>query len=320
MCVYDYHDYMNLEEKLYTSTEVAQILGVSLRSVYRYMEEGKLDAEVKTATGRHRFTKQDILNFLYPKNDNQSPTREVRSEQAPFVSQQPTAPRYSAQPQAPVIERKNPEPVMSPKAAPIEVAQPVEEAPVDWLAKFREAASKFKTESANTSTQASVQTPVAAQPAPVIPQQPAYETHTNTVSGISDFSEAPVEDTNKYYYYRSMLGGLKDIAQNIDKSSKRSFVDYAFTLNAGLSLHKPIKPFSILHVYIKDHDKGFFEKVLNLVSADSREAQLCLISTSDPSIFSEKREMHGLYVVADKQLRKDLINAGELSLASELDH
>ena len=56
---------MDLEDRLYSSTEVADILGVSLRSVYRYLEDGDLKAEVKTATGRHRFTRQDILNFLY---------------------------------------------------------------------------------------------------------------------------------------------------------------------------------------------------------------------------------------------------------------
>ena len=57
---------LQLEDKLYTSTEVAEILGVSLRSIYRYLEDGKLDAEVKTATGRHRFTKSNILDFLQP--------------------------------------------------------------------------------------------------------------------------------------------------------------------------------------------------------------------------------------------------------------
>ena len=55
-----------LNEKLYTSTEVAQILGVSLRSIYRYLDENKLQAAVKTATGRHRFTKQNINDFLHP--------------------------------------------------------------------------------------------------------------------------------------------------------------------------------------------------------------------------------------------------------------
>ena len=57
---------MQLEDRYYTSTEVAEILGVSLRSVYRYMEDNKLTAEIKTATGRHRFTRENIINFLYP--------------------------------------------------------------------------------------------------------------------------------------------------------------------------------------------------------------------------------------------------------------
>jgi len=61
---------IKLEDKLYTSTEVAQIIGVSLRSVYRYIDDGKLIAEVKTATGRHRFTKQNITDFLYPNGEN----------------------------------------------------------------------------------------------------------------------------------------------------------------------------------------------------------------------------------------------------------
>ena len=33
---------IKLDDKLYTSSEVADILGVSLRSVYRYIEESKL--------------------------------------------------------------------------------------------------------------------------------------------------------------------------------------------------------------------------------------------------------------------------------------
>ncbi len=57
---------IDLKDRLYTSSEVAEILGVSLRSVYRYLEEGKLDADIKTATGRHRFSKKNILDFLQP--------------------------------------------------------------------------------------------------------------------------------------------------------------------------------------------------------------------------------------------------------------
>jgi len=54
---------LELKDKLYTSTQVADILGVSLRTLYRYMEDGKIKS-MRTASGRHRFTKEQILEFL----------------------------------------------------------------------------------------------------------------------------------------------------------------------------------------------------------------------------------------------------------------
>ena len=72
-------------EKLYTSTEVADILGVSLRSIYRYLDENKLQAEIKTATGRHRFTKNNINDFLHPQG--------IKSSE-PVSTLQPTYPQY----------------------------------------------------------------------------------------------------------------------------------------------------------------------------------------------------------------------------------
>jgi excisionase family DNA binding protein len=64
---------LSLEDRLYTSSEVAELVGVSLRSIYRYLDEGKLTAEVKTATGRHRFTRNNILDFLYPERSESAP-------------------------------------------------------------------------------------------------------------------------------------------------------------------------------------------------------------------------------------------------------
>jgi len=55
---------MELKEKFYKSTEVAEIIGVSLRTLYRYMDSGKIGS-VKLPSGRHRFTKDHIENFLY---------------------------------------------------------------------------------------------------------------------------------------------------------------------------------------------------------------------------------------------------------------
>ena len=54
---------LDLQDKLYTSTQVADILGVSLRTLYRYMEDGRIQS-MRTASGRHRFTKDHITEFL----------------------------------------------------------------------------------------------------------------------------------------------------------------------------------------------------------------------------------------------------------------
>ncbi len=54
---------IELQDKLYTSAQVADILGVSLRTLYRYMEDGRIKS-MRTASGRHRFTKEHIVEFL----------------------------------------------------------------------------------------------------------------------------------------------------------------------------------------------------------------------------------------------------------------
>jgi hypothetical protein len=55
-----------------------------------------------------------------------------------------------------------------------------------------------------------------------------------------------------------------------------------------------------------------------LKSADKNEAQLCLVVSDLDSIYNESKEMHGLKVVSDEQLKKDLATAGEEELANEL--
>lgn len=307
---------MNLEEKLYTSTEVAEILGVSLRSVYRYLDEDKIQAEVKTATGRHRFTKQNILDFLYPQGDRAQKLKQAETPRETPATQ--TIPNHSFDvSQKPFISRsevieKEPEakvqvevekPVEVEKEPVIVKPQPVpvkeeEEEPVDWLEKFRSAANKYKEEEAS-------------------PKLDKLES-INRVTAIEEI-QPKQEESGKFFYYRSLSGGLKDIAQNIDKSARKASIDYAFTMNAGLSLHKPIKPFSILHVYVRSEDREFFERMLHLVPAEESSAQLSLITSGSKSLFSNKIEMHGLFVVSDMQLKKDLMDYGEEQLARELE-
>ncbi|HPD74278.1 MAG TPA: helix-turn-helix domain-containing protein [bacterium] len=282
---------IKIENKLYSSTEVADILGVSLRSVYRYLEEGKLQAEVKTATGRHRFTRQNIVDFLYPsgmpeeemleqrmsvsqKEEMRMPVSEARVEveDAPKVS----APEPIKEPEVSIPLA--PQPKMEVETQKVEAEK--EDDQVDWLAKFREAAKKFE----ETTEQFSGLGDIAPEPEEIVPVMPKKE----------------------IYFYRSRLGGLKDVAQNIDKTSKNSGLDYAFTLNAGLSLYKPINPFSLLHVYVRPKDRDFFERILALTPSDEGNAQLCILVSDENELYAKADEMHGLKVVDKKRLIEDI--------------
>lgn len=282
---------IKIENKLYSSTEVADILGVSLRSVYRYLEEGKLQAEVKTATGRHRFTRQNIVDFLYPsgmpeeemveqrmsvsqKEEVRMPVSEARVE----VEAAPKVPAPEPIKEPEVSIPVAPQPKMEVETQKVEVEK--EDDQVDWLAKFREAAKKFE----ETTEQFSGLGDIAPEPEEIVPVMPKKE----------------------IYFYRSRLGGLKDVAQNIDKTSKNSGLDYAFTLNAGLSLYKPINPFSLLHVYVRPKDRDFFERILALTPSDEGNAQLCILVSDENALYAKADEMHGLKVVDKKRLIEDI--------------
>lgn len=293
---------IKLENKLYSSTEVAAVLGVSLRSVYRYLEENKLEAEVKTATGRHRFTRQNIIDFLYP----------AGVPEGEAIVEQPAEPvvKKTVKVSEPILQEEEvEEPIVQPVVEPIiepviapkleEVIAPKieikeekisvqeDEEQVDWLAKFREAAKKFE------------------------------EKSTEEVTGLGVAEEetpAVEEKEDKLFFYRSRLGGLKDIAQNIDKTSRNSGLDYAFTLNAGLSLYRPINPFSVLHVYVRSKDKDFFERILALTPSDETNAQLCIIAADEDSLYKESDEMHGLKVVQKNRLVEDISEMDETLL------
>lgn len=296
------HLVMQLEERFYTSTEVAEILGVSLRSIYRYLEEGKLVAEVKTATGRHRFTKQNILDFLYPdQNRTQIEPKEAEDEEE-------ISPKVTVRTQVEEVEieaesgDEEPEMVEQEEEAE-EQEEDTGDKEVDWLEKFRAAAEKHRKESAEKQ----------------VAEEPVSQQQAESVSGLASEEEKQADDEKSFAYYKSGIGGLKDIAQNLDKSAKKASLDYSFTMNAGLSLHKPIKPFSVLHAYIRPQDLEYFEKMLQLSPASEGNAQLCLVLSDDDGVYSSSKEMHGLSVVSNAQLRQDLLEAGEEDLSAEID-
>ena len=295
---------INLEDKLYTSTEVADILGVSLRSVYRYIEEDKLQAEVKTATGRHRFTKKNILDFLYPggaeeKAGQPLPKETIKPEIKEARKKEKVEEPIEVVEETPV-EPEPAEEVKVEEPAAKEKEVPVEEEPIDWLAKFREAAKKFDEENAKRVESSSK--------APVVEEKETFASITE---------QEPAAPKGQLFFYRSRLGGLKDIAQNIDKSSRNSGLDYAFTMNAGLSLFKAIKPFSLLHVYVRSKDKDFFERILMLTPSDENNAQLCIMTNDDKDLYASSEELHGLFVADKGKLLADIRKHGDADLIEE---
>jgi len=313
---------IKLEDKLYTSTEVADILGVSLRSVYRYIEEGKLNAEVKTATGRHRFTKQNIVDFLYPNGEETAEETAARSTKTREAK--PTEVAKAERVEEHRVEKlaeesKETKETEKKTEVAAETEEKKEEEPVDWLAKFREAAKKFEEEraTAQKKDEPKVEAPVEQPAAEPKQADEAFQGLAGIVEPEQSAPEVEPTPANQMFYFRSRLGGLKDIAQNIDKSSRNSSVDYAFTLNAGLSLFKPIKPFSVLHAYVRSKDREFFERVLMLVPSDESNAQLCLVVSDDANVYDYKAEIHGLSVVSKQQLLDDVKSFGDPSLMSE---
>jgi DNA polymerase III gamma/tau subunit len=309
---------IQLEDKLYTSTEVADILGVSLRSVYRYLEEDKITAEVKTATGRHRFSKKNILDFLYPNGSDT--VSQIKQEPRQDVQVKPVIKKKVVVKEASVEEEIEEEASVAPEEPSDKVLKEenvaTTEEPIDWLAKFREAAKKYREESEQVTQTEKV----------VIEETVVVEETPMTMADVVKISEEPafaqnveVDKTKKInrQYYRSSLGGLKDIAQNIDRGSRNSFLDYAFTMNAGLSLYKPIKPFSMLHAYVRPQDVAFFEKLLGLTPTDEMNSQLCLVLSDEDKIYKSKEELHGLFVVSKEKLLDDVREMGDSILAGE---
>ncbi len=327
-----YHECMtilDLKDKLYTSTEVANILGVSLRSVYRYLEEDKLSADVKTATGRHRFSRQNIMDFLYPDRSNE--VKKVPNVVASRKTVVENVEEVKAAIEGDSADELTPKAHKSPintdksdidlvdipsteeKEQKTQDMQNDEESePVDWLARFRAAAEKYRNEQAADG----MKEEDVSTSKPVAPSVPVEKTID---SFIPKYEEVVIEEKSEYYYL-SGIGGLKDIAQGLDKAAKKASVDYVFTMDAGLSLFKPIRPFSVIHAYVRPQDREYFEKTLKLTEVSRSSAQLCLLISDEKELYSSKAEMYGLSVVSKERLKLDLISNGEKDLVSELDN
>lgn len=84
---------IELEDKLYTSDEVASLLNVTLRTLYRYLERGYIVPDVQLMSGRYRFSKKNIEELLSKRRIKISEKdKEEESEKTPEIKVEPAIP------------------------------------------------------------------------------------------------------------------------------------------------------------------------------------------------------------------------------------
>jgi len=97
-----------------------------------------------------------------------------------------------------------------------------------------------------------------------------------------------------------------DKVRDVDISGR---VQYAFGLHAGANLAAPYAVYNEVHIYIPSRDSiEFFEKRLKLKEVQQGANVIFLLPYYKQSVFYDKQEIMGLWVVSDIQLYLDLYN------------
>jgi excisionase family DNA binding protein len=409
---------IELQDKLYTSAQVADVLGVSLRTLYRYMEDGRIES-MKTASGRHRFTKEQILTFLdgggfdqdlevgsMPRTSNQrdqgrdsgrdtydpAPVRNQANNDFSFYSNKDREDRNAARPAAPVapasrtnydMDFNNPYERNRDRVEPMrqqpQEQQPMarkdpyddldmdpeddfddfnfsldendfEEKPKPSQAQPRSRFDATRSDSygsqspapqsrANMSSRAldrgeddmysrpasnAPRAPYSPAPKPAMPAYPSDNRRSDfgtrdvqRDSQIQAKPKQPALEGINVRYYKSDYNDLIDLAKRIKETAISKDLEYAFTLNAGLSLHYLIDPFTVLHFYVNPEDLQLWKSSLGLVPVSNKaEANIGVLVNTD-IVFIPTKEIGGFKVVEDKLLLKDLMRASEDNLVRE---
>jgi len=299
---------LEIKDKLYTSTQVAEILGVSLRTLYRYMEDNKIQS-MRTASGRHRFTKDQIMDFLNAgqtsqayESARQSKPMQSQPVQGDFGTFKPTVNQFQSQPR---------------QQSPFGNVRPVVEVKDDWdLEEDNKPTSDFQVPTDRPDRrfstgigQEQVEEPVQEIPQPVsVPQPQVAELPKN------QFENVDLVPGLNIRYYNSEYADLIELAKKIKETAMSKDLEYGFTLHAGLSLHTLLDPFTLLHIYANPEDMQIWKDALRLSPAQKREdANLGVIVNTD-IVFVPTKEIGGFKVVEDKVLLRDLSNSQEEAL------
>ena len=363
-----------LEEKLYTSEETASILGISLRTLYRYLKKGEIEAETKTQSGTFRFTRKQIYKYLYPDkyaeiinklklNDSTNSSNITYIDDEDFKNLE-NSKNTLPKPVEPVETHK--EENLSPTAMPVAPTPISEEVlniskPVDPTV-----ASKIIEKRTNTDlsdeldslevllgSQQPVNNAAPAQNNPVssqqnpqsvvkdpdisqipISSQPEIKStlDTTSTSPSTEPSNIPVQPVvksntapnvqvpvlDKWLYFVNTDKDILDLAREINSLSSETGRKYAATMKGGLSLHHDINEFNLVHFYVLNEVLNWYVEQLELKPSTETEANICLIPTSDTTIFDSSYKLRGLNVVSDSRLIQDLMSHNEKELAKTL--
>jgi|GEM_PF-4569979 len=425
-----------LEEKLYTSEETAEILGINPRTLYRYLKKGDIECETKTKSGTFRFSREQIYKYLYPdkyqkiltllkqkedtkypyinntvldqvkpgfssvSNNEQKPPLEKSSMSIPNVKENQSsdqnqnllkdADKVVSDLQTPANNFNNDtSPAVSSKIKPNTVWQkplktaddkinsstenlhrlvnktisqdPMGDKPLNDISKRLDTVPPLapqKTEDINIpdphpqNTSSSIQPPSLGTLNKLNPQgskntlpdqdlsaireerknKKLTDELENLESTIDNSDPAPIDSTNQnsavatqrkeseqnWKYFVNTNKDILQIAKEVNSLNGETGRQYAATMKGGLSLHHNIDEFNIVHFYIEEDDLNWWISHLELSICKKDEANICLIPTSDMSLFESAYKLRGLYVVSDDRLIQDLMKHGEKELAKTL--
>ena len=335
-----------LEEKLYTSEETAGLLGITPRTLYRYIKDKYIEPETRTKSGTYRFTRTHIYKYLYPDKYKKiieliekregSNKQFIYVDNSIFSNPSKTFPVKAISSVVKEVEDSSvPEELVLP-----EVSKPVVESPAPLEVKENGGVAEVKEETVKKLD--SVEDFDAAiknledKLVQEVPSQttPMTEKQFEEVKDVKENIEIkpvlvdkvlpnnneviePVSDSEWKYYLNSNKTIL-DLAKEVNSLSAETGRRYASTMQGGLSLHHDIEEFNVVYFYIEPDDLNWWVKQLELQVSTKEEGNICLIPDGDSTILDNSYKLRGLFVVDDERLIQDLMSHGEKELARTL--
>ncbi|MDA1337863.1 MAG: helix-turn-helix domain-containing protein [bacterium] len=314
---------MELEDRLYASTEVAKILGVSRRTLYRYLESGTLGS-MHLPSGRHRFTKDQVEAFLV-KTYGANNLKIVETAKPTVVAEVQTTVEIKSEPELVIEDRAElDEEVIRPSIfskikAEVEEAVVEEEVVVEEKLEVVEEEEKEEEEEVEKLEVVEDQAQIDDEDDVDEVVEDLKKTLSSLFDDSDDVKPTPVTKSSakdSFNFYSSSISDLKKLAKTVKVASENSNVQYAFTGQAGASLFGEVSPFGQLHLYIRKNDMLFFEKRFDLEETIQDESNVALKVVDE---LPEHTIVMGFKVVNLPTLKKDLIQLGDSATAGNLE-